>query len=201
MRFKQFLESQNQDEYAYVLTDDMVVDIIFATGYATNNLRAGTKLKMERVRSPYVHFSVEGQPGAVFEMSKTEWAENTFKGTIKEWHRKFMSDLKESTDWLHEHEEFLHHIAEEELISCKVHEVKLMSMNPLRVAFVADCNDKKRPKGYQEDLSAKINGRLSLHPKLAFVDARVYHKNIIDDNIDKTPTQHKYTHSAEQGNV
>jgi hypothetical protein len=77
---------------------------------------------------------------------------------------------------LHEYENFLHHIAEEELVACKVHEIKAIDSDT--IAFIADCNDDPRKEGYQEDLSLKLRARLSLHAQLAFIDPRVYHKNI-----------------------
>lgn len=77
---------------------------------------------------------------------------------------------------LHQYEDFLHHIAEEELIACKVFEMKAVDDDT--IAFIADCNDNPREAGYQADLSKKLKARLSLHPMLALIDPRVYHKNI-----------------------
>lgn len=77
---------------------------------------------------------------------------------------------------LHQYEAFLHHIAEEELVACKVHEMKAMDEDT--IAFIADCNDNPRQEGYQEDLSKKLKARLSLHGPLSLIDPRVYHKNI-----------------------
>lgn len=77
---------------------------------------------------------------------------------------------------LHQYEDFLHHIAEEELISCKVH--KMEAVDEDTINFIADCNDRPRKAGYQEDLSKKLKARLSLHGKLALIDPRVYHKNV-----------------------
>lgn len=77
---------------------------------------------------------------------------------------------------LHQYENFLHHIAEEELIACKVYEMKALDEDT--IAFIADCNDDPRQEGYQRDLSVKLKARLSLHPQLALIDPRVYHKNI-----------------------
>lgn len=88
-----------------------------------------------------------------------------------------MKPLTEDLDHLlHEFENFLHHIAEEELIACKVHEMKAMDGNV--IAFIADCNDDPRQAGYQEDLSKKLAARLSLHPQLSMIIPKVYHKNI-----------------------
>lgn len=77
---------------------------------------------------------------------------------------------------LHKYENFLHHIAEEELIACKVHEMKAIDEDT--IAFICDCNDEPRQPGYQKDLSEKVKARLVLHADLAFVDPRVYHKDI-----------------------
>ena len=80
---------------------------------------------------------------------------------------------------LHKWEDMLHHIAEEELISCKVHAVELGDGNVIK--FMADCNDKKRAPGYQADLSKKLSKRLTLHklPGLPFpITAKVYHENL-----------------------
>lgn len=77
---------------------------------------------------------------------------------------------------LHQYENFLHHIAEEELVACKVHEMKAVDEDT--IAFIADCNDNPRQPGYQEDLSKKLKSRLSLHGPLSLIDPRVYHKNI-----------------------
>jgi hypothetical protein len=79
---------------------------------------------------------------------------------------------------LHRFEDFLHHIAEEELIACKVFNMEATGENT--IAFVADCNDKERQPGYQKDLSDKLRARLDLHqyPELSSIEPRVYHKNI-----------------------
>ena len=87
-----------------------------------------------------------------------------------------IKDLFEERSMIAGHEDFLHHIAEEELIACKVFEIKDMPGNV--VAFICDCNDNKRKPGYQEDLSKKLAARLVLHPQLALITPKVYHKNI-----------------------
>jgi len=78
--------------------------------------------------------------------------------------------------------DFIHHIAEEELISCKVMSVNVESNTDgvSTVKIVADCNDNKRPKGLQKDLSDKVTKRLTLHKiaGLGKIVAKVYHLNV-----------------------
>jgi hypothetical protein len=80
-------------------------------------------------------------------------------------------------------EDLLHHIAEEELVACKVHEIVMGSKsgaNHTTINFIADCNDDPRKEGYQADLSKKLTLRLARHnmPGLGAITAKVYHKNI-----------------------
>lgn len=98
----------------------------------------------------------------------------TFKQYI---HEKTDQSAEEAFDtW----ENLLHHIAEEELISCKVNEMffKKVGANTV-IHFTADCNDKPRPKGHQPDLSRKVSARLKAHdfPGLGKVSGRVYHSD------------------------
>ena len=73
-------------------------------------------------------------------------------------------------------EDFLHHIAEEELIACKVFSIRVVAPNVL--AFIVDCNDEKRALGFQADLSKKLHARLKLHPQVDNIKPKIYHKNI-----------------------
>jgi len=93
---------------------------------------------------------------------------------------KFKDFLKE--DAFHDAEDFLHHIAEEEFPACNINEIKLLPNGD--VAFVGDCNDRVREEGYQEDLTAKLKIRLSIHPikGLGVITPRVYHKNIPEND-------------------
>lgn len=78
-------------------------------------------------------------------------------------------------------EDLLHHIAEEELISCKVFElIDTQSDGQTVIKVVADCNDKKREIGFQPDLTAKLNLRLEKHklPDIGFIKVRVYHSDV-----------------------
>ena len=54
----------------------------------------------------------------------------------------------------------LHHIAEEELISCKVNKIDFHGM---QVHFICACNDKPRDIGPQQDLTEKLQERLNMH--------------------------------------
>lgn len=79
-------------------------------------------------------------------------------------------------------EDILHHIAEEELISCKVFSIELVSKKDgqSNIKIIADCNDNPREHGYQEDLSDKVTRRLKLHslPGLGNIVVKVYHDDI-----------------------
>lgn len=95
--------------------------------------------------------------------------------------KSFKEFLQENA--LHDAEDFLHHIAEEELISCKVFELKQLPNGD--VAFVADCNDKPRSPGFQADLTTKLKKRLAKQnvKGLGIVSPRVYHKNIPENDL------------------
>ena len=91
--------------------------------------------------------------------------------------KKFLSRPADEEDW----EDLFHHIAEEELISCKVfRSVKVGEGKNMYIKVIADCNDKKRKPGYQEDLTEKLNKRLKKHyfPGLGYITAKVYHDDI-----------------------
>lgn len=79
-------------------------------------------------------------------------------------------------------EDILHHIAEEELISCKVFSIELVSSKEGQstIKMVADCNDKPRELGHQPDLSDKVTERLKLHklPGLGSISVKVHHRNV-----------------------
>ena len=71
---------------------------------------------------------------------------------------------------------FLHHIAEEELIACKV--VDLQLKRPGVIRFYAECLDVPREAGLQKDLSDKLTRRLKVQevPGLGTVSAEVYNQ-------------------------
>lgn len=79
-------------------------------------------------------------------------------------------------DVLHKMEDFLHHMAEEELISCKVYTMNAEGQDT--VLLVADCNDKPRQTGFQKDLSDKLAKRMKKHADVSWITPKVYHKNI-----------------------
>jgi hypothetical protein len=89
---------------------------------------------------------------------------------------------KKATKAIEKWEDILHHIAEEELIACKVFEIKLLSNKEGQsvIKILADCNDDERKKGFQPDLSEKLTARLKLHklPGLGQINAKVYHNDI-----------------------
>lgn len=61
-------------------------------------------------------------------------------------------------------EDMLHHIAEEELVACKVVEMFVKKRaRSTEVHFSVQCNDKPRKIGLQVDLSTKLTDRLSKH--------------------------------------
>lgn len=74
-------------------------------------------------------------------------------------------------------EDLLHHIAEEELIACKVHHIRELGDN--KVEVYADCQDVPRPAGFQLDLTQKLQQRLLLHPlqKFHLLKVKVFHAN------------------------
>lgn len=59
--------------------------------------------------------------------------------------------------------ELIHHIAEEELVACKIISIKKTGD---QFIIIADCHDRPRPKGIQDDLTIKLNKRLN-HQKFA----------------------------------
>ena len=92
----------------------------------------------------------------------------------------FKKFLKSHLQLSEKDHDFLHHIAEEELSACKVHEVKLVKGNPTVVEFHADCKDVPRDEGYQHDLSKKLAVRLARHHLkcLGQITPRVIHKEV-----------------------
>jgi hypothetical protein len=74
-------------------------------------------------------------------------------------------------------EDLIHHIAEEELVACKVHHV--IDKGDNRIDIHADCQDVPREEGFQPDLTQKVQQRLRLHPmqRLNTLTCRVYHDN------------------------
>lgn len=75
-------------------------------------------------------------------------------------------------------EDLLHHIAEEELIACKVMHIRVLGDN--KVEIHADCQDVPRKAGLQPDLTQKLMQRLKLHPLQNFhlLNVKVYHANM-----------------------
>ena len=75
-------------------------------------------------------------------------------------------------------EDLLHHIAEEELVSCKVFKLEASGKNGVKV--FADCQDVPREEGDQRDLTKKLQARLKLHPRQGFnrLRCRVFHQNV-----------------------
>lgn len=88
----------------------------------------------------------------------------------------------ESESPIEKWEDLLHHIAEEELIACKVFTIQLKSNKDGKtvIKFTADCNDDPRELGYQADLSEKLTARLTKHKMKGFgqITAKVYHDNV-----------------------
>jgi len=92
--------------------------------------------------------------------------------------KEFLQETAAST------EEFIHHLAEEELIACKIHKVEIED----KIATItADCKDTPRQPGLQSDLTEKLNNRLVRHKNLRGIKAKVYHEDIARDHFDTTP--------------
>jgi len=94
----------------------------------------------------------------------------TFKDYLKHENRKHDSFER----W----ENMLHHMAEEELIACKIFSMHVIDFGtPIVIEFRTDCADKPRKLGYQKDLSAKLTSRLKKHALhgLGEIEARVIH--------------------------
>lgn len=93
---------------------------------------------------------------------------------------------------VHEAHNLLRHIAEEELVACKVNRIapigsvtnskKFKATSDIDVAFYADCNDKPREPGLQEDLSHKLQDRLIRHPldNIGVINSLVFHEPTSD---------------------
>ena len=79
---------------------------------------------------------------------------------------------------------FLHHMAEEELLSCKVIHIEAEGD---QVVFYAECRDDPRSEGFQKDLSDKLQARLNRHtfPGVGVVNCKVIHINPPKDKIAK----------------
>lgn len=94
----------------------------------------------------------------------------TFKDYIRQENRKY--------DAFERWENMLHHMAEEELIACKIFNIRVMDFGPpIVIEFRTDCADKPRAAGYQKDLSIKLTNRLKKHVLhgLNEIEARVMH--------------------------
>jgi len=78
--------------------------------------------------------------------------------------------------------ELLHHIAEEELIACKVLDIVA---DDEYIDIIADCQDVPRKEGPQPDLTKKLLTRLQLHPlqQLHKLSVTVVHRNV--DEFEK----------------
>ena len=89
---------------------------------------------------------------------------------------RFKQFLEDASTGLHKWEALLHHIAEEELIACRVTSIKMAS-HGRTVVVTAHCADRPRDEGRQHDLSEKLTRRLSLHPLPEFgrLTAQVNH--------------------------
>lgn len=77
-------------------------------------------------------------------------------------------------------ENMLHHMAEEELVACKIFSVHLLDdSTPTVIEFRTDCADKPRSLGYQKDLSEKLTLRLKKHvlQGLGRIEAKIVHVN------------------------
>lgn len=79
---------------------------------------------------------------------------------------------------------FLHHIAEEELLSCKVIHFEAEGD---KVVFYAECRDDPRSEGFQRDLTDKLQVRLNRHtfPGIGVVKCKVIHVKPATDKIAK----------------
>ena len=95
--------------------------------------------------------------------------------------KSFTADVRNRLDAFRKLENFLHHIAEEELNSCKVFNIEAESTGKYLVLnFIADCNDVIRAEGLQYDLSDKLMTRLKMHDlsDIGRFKVKVIHKNI-----------------------
>ena len=79
---------------------------------------------------------------------------------------------------------FLHHIAEEELLSCKVIHFEAKGD---AVVFYAECRDDPRSEGFQKDLTDKLQARLNRHtfPGIGVINCKVIHIHPAKDKIAK----------------
>lgn len=79
---------------------------------------------------------------------------------------------------------FLHHIAEEELLSCKVIHIEAKGD---AVVFYAECRDDPRSEGFQKDLTDKLQARLNRHtfPGIGVINCKVIHIHPAKDKIAK----------------
>lgn len=96
----------------------------------------------------------------------------TFKEYLKVENRKH--------DAFERWENMLHHMAEEELIACKIFSMHVVDFgSPIVIEFRTDCADKPRKPGYQADLSDKLTERLKKHTLrgLGQIVANVVHIN------------------------
>jgi hypothetical protein len=93
---------------------------------------------------------------------------------------KTFKEFLKREEHLKKWENMLHHIAEEELIACKIFSIHLLDEGPQTVIeFRTDCADRPRDLGFQKDLSEKLTLRLKKHilQGLGVIKAKVIHVN------------------------
>lgn len=129
---------------------------------------------------------VNDNPGVVIGLSES--VDNPSKAELESYRQLALRTIEKSHN-------MLHHIAEEELVACKVYRVeaigsvtdkkKFTAGSDIDVGFYADCNDKPRKKGMQEDLSEKLQMRLIKHPlpHLGVINCLVFHEDIKSDKL------------------
>lgn len=95
--------------------------------------------------------------------------------------KQFILAENEKHEAFEKWEDLLHHIAEEELVACKVHNMFVKTFGKKTVIhFEADCNDDPRKEGHQADLSEKLTARLAKHKFPGLGDTiigKVFHIN------------------------
>lgn len=93
--------------------------------------------------------------------------------------------------------DFLHHLAEEELVACKVVHMTMIAHDIIK--FTAECGDDPRVEGLQKDLSDRLTKRLAKHQikGLGIMKAKVYHTPVRSYHLNKRVTE-EVTQSAEE---